>query len=107
MSKRLPIQRAGSGHTPDHPFALDDWQLHSAGPESLNVGQLNRAVRMLREELYQQALVKQDLLESLRASVAATDRELEALRLNLGRDPLVMPEWLARARAAIAKAEGR
>ena len=48
-----------------------------------------------------------DLLEALRASVAATDRELEAFRRNLGRNPLVMPEWLAGARAAIAKAEGR
>ena len=47
-----------------------------------------------------------ELLEALRAAVAAKDEELEVFRRNLGPYPLITPEWLPRARSAIARATG-
>lgn len=37
-------------------FKVTEYEIHSAEPESLNVGQLNRVVRELRELLYQKQL---------------------------------------------------
>jgi len=58
-----------------HRFALEEWELYSKEPESLSVGQLNWAVRALREEHYQLRLKSQKLREALLAA-------REALRLG-------------------------
>ena len=47
-----------------------------------------------------------ELYEALLAAVSAKDLELDGFRRQLGRLPLVRPEWLELARAALAKATG-
>ncbi len=49
------------GDVPTHrePLAVDEYDIHSREPEALNVWQLNRVVRALREALYQEKLRSQ------------------------------------------------
>jgi len=95
-----------SGHTPGPWTVTPDSFVMAGSRPSIGVA---RIITHAKEFVANALLIAAapELLEALRASVAATDRELEAFRRNLGRNPLVMPEWLAGARAAIAKAEGR
>ncbi len=47
-------------------FALSEYELYTKEPESLMVGQLNSAVRGLREVIYQQQLREAQLVDALR-----------------------------------------
>jgi hypothetical protein len=46
-------------------FAVSEFEIYADQPENLNVGQLNRVVRELREALYQKQLLLQDAEKGL------------------------------------------
>lgn len=76
-----------SGDTKMNEFTPSEWEINCCEPESMSVGKLNNVVRVLREQLYQQALLKQevekaamDLLVSSKEFIAevATTAHLQA-----------------------------
>lgn len=69
----------------------------SAGNGPNNTAEVARANAML-------IAAAPELLAALVGAVAEKDAELAAFKKNLGRHPLVMPEWLEQARAVIKKA---
>lgn len=99
-------------------FPVDEYQIHTAEPESLTVGQLNRVVRELREALYQEKLkheAHQRAAQALRALVEIVEKAgLMQLSRGVELGPTVWfvkaSERMEYAQAALAeldKLEGR
>ncbi len=93
-------QGATQAHAPDA-YSVDDYDVLTRQPEDLNVGQLNRAVRSLREKLHEAAVQRSELLVALK-DVALIMRAHPDVFEEFAGEP-----WTGRVASAIAKAEGR